>query len=147
MAARRVGPGVVKVRHPRPVACRAVALLRADDALWAQLFEGADVVSEGAAEREGEVLIYRGTTSIILSGRVLSMSDQQLALLARAATVDPHVKLRAVRIARREAQVRAPGSLHPTVMDVVVRLCASGVRLDIEVDAQVDASVAENHRG
>jgi hypothetical protein len=50
---------------------------------------------------------------------------------------DPHARVRAVRIACREAQVR---SVHPVgriQADVVVRRDPRGIRLDVEVEARV----------
>lgn len=126
-----------------------MSLIHADDALWALLFDDADIVSEGAVDREGVELVYRGTTSIILSTRLLGRADEDfVARLARVASIDPHLRLRAVRIARREAQVRAPSALEPAHMDVVVRSVADGVRIDVEVDAVVDErAVGMDQRG
>ncbi len=142
MAARRhAGPGIAKVRHPRPQARRAVSLCRTDDALWAWLFERADVLSEGAAEQEGDAFVYRGTTSIILPVDDLVPGERDVSgrVLIPAASADPHLRLRAVRVARREAHVRAPGPLETVRMDVVVRFVPEGLRIDIDVDAEVSA--------
>jgi hypothetical protein len=122
------GPGVVKVRQPRPVASRVLALVRADDSLWAGLFDKADVVSEGRAQQEGDGEVYRGTTSILLSSSNVPV----------ASTQDPHLRLRAMRIAHREAQVRSSGSLGPIQMDMVVRVSEKQVCIHIEVEAQVE---------
>jgi len=138
-AQRQVGPGIAKVRHPSPHASREMSLTHADDGLWALLFDNADIVSEGAVDREGEDLVYRGTTSIILSTGVLGRADDPfVSRLAQVASIDPHLRLRAVRIARREAQVRAPSTLEPAHMDVGIRFADGGVRIDVEVDAVVD---------
>jgi hypothetical protein len=133
MVRERHGPGIAKVRNPQPLATRAVALTRADDTLWAWMFDQADIISEGATDREGTVHVYRGTTSIILP-----VGDS-----LRTATLDPHLRLRAVRIAHREAQVRAAGSLGPVHMDIVVRSTDHEVRIDVELDALVDVVVHE----
>lgn len=133
MDRERQGPGIAKVRKPQPLATRTVALTRADDTLWTWLFEQADIISEGAAEPEGAVYVYRGTTSIILP-----VGD-----LHGTAALDPHLRLRAVRIAHREAQVRAPGSLGPVHMDLLVRSTQHEVRIDVELDALVDVIVSD----
>ncbi|MFW5739882.1 MAG: hypothetical protein ACOC1F_05910 [Myxococcota bacterium] len=148
-ARRRPGPGIVKVRHPRPHGCQVASLTHADDALWALLFDQADIVSEGAVDREDDQLVYRGTTSIILPLAVLGgeWDQRRTADLTRIASIDPHLRLRAVRIARREAFVRASGTLQSAQMDVVIRPCDQGVRIDIEVDAQVDAAAAGANNG
>ncbi len=129
-----MGPGVVKVRHPRPQTTRVASLTRADDGLWAQLFRRADIVSEGATDHEDEGVVYRGSTSILLQG---------VGQLMHAAEVDPHLRLRALRMARREAQVRAPGLLDVARMDMIVRLVGSVVRIDVDVEARVEQPAVE----
>lgn len=114
--------------------------MRADDALWGLLFERADIISEGATDRDEEGLVYRGTTSIILPAAALGveLDPARIASLARLASADPHLRLRATRIARREAYVRAPGPLQPAHMDLTVRSVVEGVRIDVEVEAAVE---------
>ena len=143
-AQRHVGPGIMKVRRPQPHSSRMAWLTRADDALWALLFKHADIISEGAADQEEHMLVYRGTTSIILPTAPLGLDfdASRIASLVRVASVDPHVRLRATRIARREAYVRAPGPLQPAHMDLVVRATPGGVRIDVEVEAAVEILAA-----
>lgn len=161
-SARRQGPGIVKVKHEHPVVKREVSLVRAGDLYWAELFSRADVVSEGAAEKEGDSWVYRGTTSIILrcgiqhalsGGRSNDASVQAKSVQAksahaesvlaqeareRAMEMDPHLRLRAVRVAQREAQTRAPGMLGTSQMDLLVRTENGEVRVDVEIDAGVE---------
>ena len=144
---RRPGPGITKVRHPHPVATRVVSLVRAGDGHWATLFDRADVVSEGAAEQEGPSLVYRGTTSIILRWSAMQQEVAETPSWAceervRAVAMDPHLRLRAVRVAQREAQSRAPGMLGTTRMDLFVRSEEREVRIDVDVDAVVEAGLA-----
>ncbi len=126
---------------------RVVLLVRAGDGHWATLFDRADVVSEGAAEQEGSSLVYRGTTSIILRwGTMRQGADEtrcgNVEEKARAVAMDPHLRLRAVRVAQREAQSRAPGMLGTTRMDLFVRSDEREIRIDVDVDAVVEAGVA-----
>ena len=81
--------------------------MAASDGRLRELFDDADVISEGRAGIEGGELVYHGSTSVRL-GRG---DDAGIEALARMATLDPHMRLRALRIARREASARAGGPI------------------------------------
>jgi hypothetical protein len=87
-----------------------VELVAASDGRLRELFDGADVVSEGGAREEGGDLVYYGSTSVLLAPPG-EPTAEPLEELARVAALDPHVRVRAVRIARREASARAGGPL------------------------------------
>jgi hypothetical protein len=57
--------------------------------------------------------------------------------LAGAIALDPHVRLRAVRTARREAQQRAQGPLDSLRAEITVSPSSRGVRVHVEVEARV----------
>lgn len=110
---------------------------RANDHLLSELFDRADVVSEGMLRDERGGARYYGTTSVLL---LLSQGGGPgdaggPSRYAELAGRDPHARLRALRIACREAQVRAGGPLSRIEAEVTVRPDARGVRLDVEVEA------------
>ncbi len=136
------GPGVVKIRHPSVVRARTLGLMAGADADWAALLQGADLVSEGAVSAERGALVYRGTTSILMAddahGGVVPRWD--VRQLFRAASRDPHFRLRVMRLALREAQSRAPGLLDSLAMDVNIFVDPRGLRADIDVEGVVFAA-------
>jgi hypothetical protein len=141
MVPKRTGPGIAKVRHAGLVSTRALTLVRATDPTWAQLFDEADVVSEGVAGQEGGRLVYRGFTSIVLvRERERHDAAWDVAAAARLAALDPHFRVRAMRVARREAQARAPGALEVAHMDVLVRQGPRGITVEVDVEGEVAAS-------
>jgi hypothetical protein len=107
---RSPGPGLAKARSAPLLRRRLVELVAASDGRLRELFDGADVVSEGSARMEGRDLVYYGSTSVLL-GSSREQGAQAIEELARMATLDPHVRVRAVRIARREASARAGGPI------------------------------------
>ena len=106
-------------------------------------------MSEGATRLEASGPVYYGSTSVILPvtscGGLLPDADRSRA--TRAMTADPHARVRAVRVAYLEAQLRAGGPIEKVFADVTVRSDARGVRVDIEVEARVlSAGGAKRHR-
>jgi hypothetical protein len=100
------------------------------------LFEKADVVSEGAPRGEGSERAYFGSSDIVLP----VPSDRNgptLEDLARAVAKDPHVRVRALRMARREAAQRANGPLDCMRAEITVRPTARGVAVHVDVEARV----------
>lgn len=136
------GPGVVKVRHPSAVRVRTLQLVAGSDAHWAALLERADLVSEGAVSNERGALVYRGTTSILVADDAHggAVPPWDLRQLAQVAAKDPHFRLRAMRLAQREAQSRAPGPLDSLGMDVNIFMDPRGLRADIDVEGAVFAT-------
>src|SRR5687767_14186716 len=109
MTRKSRGPGLKKTATFALVHARTVELWQSSDYGWRELFETADVMSEGATRQEPEGKRYYGTTSVLLKlvsngGRV---PDAQAETVARLIERDPHARLRAVRIACVEAQVRS----------------------------------------
>src|SRR5450432_2851444 len=104
------GPGLAKAQKPPLVTQKTMRLVTSSDARWAELFEKADIVSEGAPRDVGAQRSYFGSTDIVLVAGEKEHHGSTADLVSIAAC-DPHVRLRAVRMARREAAQRAGGPL------------------------------------
>ncbi len=104
--------------------------MRASDTRWRELFECADVVSEGGVRIEPQGRVWYGSTSLILP-----MDDPAGSYAAALAERDVHVRLRAVRTAHTEACLRAPSRLGRFACEVRVSSHARGVRIDVDVQA------------
>jgi hypothetical protein len=132
-------PGLAKVRGLPLLRRRLVELWQAADYRWRELFESADVMSEGATRDEPNGPVYYGSTSVLLqlSRRGLALDDAELDQIERVIAADPHARLRAVRIACLEAQLRSGGPIGRVRAELFVRRDSRGVRLDIEVEARV----------
>ena len=87
----------------------------------------ADVVSEGAMSGG----LYYGTTDVCVS-----VAEDERENVAALAARDPHVRLRVLRLARREACARAEGSLGTIRAEVSVSLDERGVRIRVDVEAR-----------
>jgi hypothetical protein len=112
---RPPGPGPAKIRVPPLFQRRRLELFTASAGRLQALFDEADVVSEGAMRDEGSALVYYGTTSLLVA---LPLDESVPAQLDRTLALDPHLRVRAVRVAHREASARAGaplGMLHAEV--------------------------------
>lgn len=132
-------PGLVKIRALPLVRRRAVTLVVAEPGPFRDVVEGADVISEGRTEIESGRLVYYGSTSVLLLRRSAGgdLPDVQIAALAALLRRDPHVRLRVLRIAHREATARAGGPLDTVRAEIDVAPCARGVSLLVEVVARL----------
>jgi hypothetical protein len=131
-------PGLAKTRKAPLFAGRTLVLLSSSDARWAELFENADVVSEGAPCARGDARIYYGSTNILLS-LPLDRVGQTPEYLAAAVARDPHVRVRALRAARREAAQRAQGPLDRLTAEITVTSKDRDVIVHVEVEGRVFA--------
>jgi hypothetical protein len=130
------GPGLAKTSEMPLFHSRTLLLLSSSDARWEKLFEKADIVSEGAPRGEGQERSYFGSSDIVLPVRPERAGDT-MESLAGAIAMDPHVRVRAVRMARREAQQRAQGPLDSLRAEITVSPCAHRVTVHVEVEARV----------
>lgn len=148
VAMKRRGPGLHKTRGQRLVPRREVELWQTTDYRWRELFEAADVMSEGAVRRESEGLFYYGTTSVLLAiaSRGGQIPDDEVHDVARMLVADPHARLRAIRVACREAQVRSRGAVGRVRAELIVRPDPRGVRVDVDVEARVYDESRVAHR-
>lgn len=137
--ARSRHPGLAKTRSLSLVRRRELELWQSSDYRWRDLFESADVVSEGATREEPGGRVYYGSTSVLLPtvSRGGLLPDEDLPQVARLLGADPHARLRAVRIACLEAELRSGGRIGRVRAELVVRPDPRGARIDVEVEAPV----------
>jgi hypothetical protein len=125
-----IGPGLAKTRGQPLVLARRTLLVRASDARWRQMFDRADVVSEGSVRDDRQGRVWYGSTSLILHTEA-----NDAPFFAAVAERDVHIRLRAVRAACREARSRAPSALGRFSCEVRVAADACGVRIDVDIQA------------
>jgi hypothetical protein len=132
-------PGLAKTRNEELLSRRRVDLVKASDYLFRELFENADVMSEGKTRDETEGATYYGSTSILLpfSSRGGGVADEHGDELLSLLNGDPHARIRAIRIACIEAQVRAHSPIGRVRAELFVRRDRRGIRIDVEVEARV----------
>jgi hypothetical protein len=147
--AQSKGPGIAKAGRHRLVTTRPVELWRSADYGWRELFESADVMSEGRVRTERDGSSYYGTTSVLLPfvSQGGGLPDALAADALRMMSKDPHARVRAVRIACREAKVRSVHPIGRIRAELVVRADSRGVRLDVEVEAVVVLERRVERRG
>ena len=142
---RARGPGLKKTHALPLVRTRKVELWQSSDYRWRELFEGADVMSEGATRDEPDGRVYYGSTSILLpfSSRGGLVPDNQAEQVTRLALRDPHARLRATRIARLEAQVRSAAPIGRVRAELSAQVATHGIQVSVEVEARVHAELGE----
>jgi len=132
MTVRR-GPSLAKAPPP-PLVSHAMHHVRGSEGRWRDLFATADAISEGSVKHEVTGPTWYGSTSVILA-LPPGTPEREKHFLAAFAACDVHVRLRALRLAQREAQVRAPGALGRGSCEIRVSGEAQGVRIDIDIQA------------
>jgi|GEM_PF-507987 len=132
-------PGLSKTHAEPLLSRRAVALVKSSDYRVRELFENADVMSEGKVREDGDGAVYYGSTSVRLPfvSRGGSIPDDQAQELLALLSTDPHARVRAIRVACLEAQVRARGPLARVRAELFVHRDARGLRIDVEVEARI----------
>jgi hypothetical protein len=132
-------PGLAKIRGVPLVQRRRIELRTAHEGRWREILDAADVVSEGRARQEGASLVYYGSTSVLLPRRSAGglLPDLDVASLTAVLRLDPHVRLRALRIAHREAQARAGASMRMMLAEIQINETRRGVIIAIEVTARL----------
>lgn len=131
-------PGLRKAAPTPLINRRQLELWACSDYLIRQMFEAADVMSEGAPRSERGSTTYYGTTSIVLptisaGGHIPDDDlDNSLSLLRR----DPHARVRAIRVAWREAAVRAGAPLGQLRAELAFSVTSHGVKIDVDVEAE-----------
>lgn len=108
-------------------------LVRGSSARWKELLDTADVMSEGGEREDDGGPAWFGSTSLIVA--VDATSDEERRFMASVAVRDPHVRLRAIRIARREASSRASAPLGRATCEVRASADPRGVRIDVDLQA------------
>ena len=145
MKPRARGPGLKKTHALPLLSARKVELWQSSDYRWRELFEAADVMSEGATREESEGKVYYGSTSILLpfSSRGGFIPDDQAEQVLRLVARDPHARLRATRIARLEAQVRSGAPIGRVRAELGASLALHGVQVSVEVEARVHLQLSD----
>ena len=85
------------------VLARQMLLVRASNARWREMFERADIMSEGRVREEAQGRVWYGSTSLILPAPVAD-----IAFFAAVAERDVHVRIRARPC--RASRGRLPGA-------------------------------------
>jgi hypothetical protein len=108
------------------------------------LVDSADIISEGLARIESSGSVYYGTTSVLLLtvSRGGSVPDEDVENLSILLANDPHLRLRVLRIAVREARARSQGELGRVSAEMDVRSSSAGVVVTVDVVAVVHAQAS-----
>jgi len=132
-------PGLVKIRSVPLVQRHHVELCAAHVGRFRAILDAGDVMSEGRVSIESGALVYHGTTSVLLLRRSLGglLPDRDVTSLAAVLENDPHLRLRALRIAHREATARAGSPIGSAHAELRIAPGARGVIISIEVAAPV----------
>jgi hypothetical protein len=133
------GPGTVKTKALAIGSSRTLELWQSADYRLRELFESADVMSEGATRSEPDGATYYGSTSVLLpfSAHGGAVPKERARELTRLIANDPHARIRAIRIACLEAQIRSGAPIGRVRAELFVRRDARGIRVDVEVEARV----------
>lgn len=127
------GPGLSKTKGGALGKSRSGALLGTADARWRDLVESADVLSEGSPRLEATGSTWYGSTSLVVALPETSADDRAHILML--ASGDPHLRVRVLRLAHREASARAPAPLGRVVCEVRAVADPRGLRIDVDVQA------------
>lgn len=131
-------PGLAKAKLPPLLRSRTLHLLSGSDPRWAGLFEAADIVSEGAPRGVDPERVYYGSTNILLVVDLdRDRGARDPAHLARVAALDPHLRVRALRAARREAAQRACGPLGTISAEISMKPHPRGLTIHVELEGRV----------
>lgn len=135
-------PGLVKVRRAPHFSTTTKSFVKLLDGAVKTWVELADVVSEGSSQSDAQGRpVYFGSSSIVLEWSRAPderLCDPELSPLVMS---DPHLRVRALRIARREAEVRAGGELCSMRADLLAHTSRRGIVLTIDVEARVSVGV------
>ncbi|MCA9618325.1 MAG: hypothetical protein KC731_04870 [Myxococcales bacterium] len=147
MARSPDGPGIAKVRKVQVLADKRFRLCAVRGGWWSAMIERSDIVSEGAPFGEGEGAVYYGSTSLrfVVESEMIgsvSAADHPQVLLDLL-LADPHARLRILRLAHREAVVRAAAPLEVVLAEIRGRVIGEARGPVIAVDVDVEATFAE----
>lgn len=130
-------PGPVKVRAITAFLTKEKAFVRTLEGSIRAWLESADVVSEGSVEGGQR---YFGSTSIVLPWSAAPDPRLRDARAALSLTGDPHLRVLALRIARREAESRVRAALACMRADLSSYPSASGFVIAVDVEIPIAAS-------
>ncbi len=132
------GPGLKKAHAPTLFRERWVRLVALTEGRVRDLVERADVLSEGGVRDEGGVPTYYGTTSIVLALEWTPEMAPEIVL--HALRYDPHVRLRIVRIAHREAASRIVAATAAVHHEIAIELAPPRITITVDVVARLAAA-------
>ena len=138
------GPGLAKVRRVQVVTKKSLELVAVRSGWWSAMIERADVSSEGAVE-DG---VYYGTTSLRcpveeeMVGAIPAAEEPER--LARVIVSDAQARLRILRLAHREAVVRATAPLDVLQAEIDARVLRVGERWTLSIDVDVSAPIVDD---
>lgn len=127
------GPGLSKTKGGALGKSRAGALVSTADSRWRELVESADVLSEGSSRLEGKSSTWYGSTSLVVA--LPDSTATERAHILMLASGDPHLRVRVLRLAHREAAARAPAKLGRVVCELRAAADPRGLRIDVDVQA------------
>jgi hypothetical protein len=139
VTSERKGPGLAKSKQARLVESRSFDWIRCTDYHWRDLFSKADVISEGAVRNDADGPTYYGATYIrfrfdSIEKTIKANERQQLAQMMR---LDPHVRLRAMRLACIEARVRSNSEFSHVTTDIAVSEDEATVSICVDIEAKL----------
>jgi hypothetical protein len=139
LARKTSGPGPAKTKALAIGTSRTLELWQSADYRLRELFEAADVMSEGATRSEPDGATYYGSTSVLLpfSSEGGAVPKERAREIARLIANDPHARIRAIRIACLEAQIRSGAPIGRVRAELFVRRDVRGIRVDVDVEARV----------
>lgn len=123
-----LGPGLAKTRSPRLVSRVVRSYFRVNLHALESLLARADIVSEGAVV-DGH---WCGSTSVDLPLEETLDADQSRALRAC-----PHLRVRLLRLAQREAAARAPGAIESVRAELSLCFEHRLLRMVVDVEARL----------
>lgn len=129
-----MAPGLRKATRPRVYATRAIVLERLEANATRDWLDEASVVSEGAVHDAR----YYGSSYIHVARDVdCAAARIEAATLVKLVDADPHLRLRVLRVAHREASARADGRLGTLRAEISIAPSDRGVSLVVEVEADL----------
>ena len=139
MAHKARGPGPAKTKALAIGTSRTLELWQSADYRLREMFEAADVMSEGATRSEPDGATYYGSTSVLLhfTSHGGAVPKERAREIAQLIGNDPHARIRAIRIACLEAQIRSGAPIGRVRAELFVRRDARGIRVDVDVEARV----------
>jgi hypothetical protein len=133
-----MGPGLRKATRPRVFVTRSLLLAKLDEAVTRDWLDEADIVSEGGLHGDdrwyGSTYITLAPATVRGGSTPIDLDARELVKLVRA---DPHLRLRMVRIARREACARALCTLDTLRAEISIEPCSRGISVTIDVECDL----------
>ena len=107
---------------------------------WSSIIEHADVVSEGEPVTEADGRAYYGSTSVHC---VIDDALDDVEEIAAVVLSDPHARLKLLRLAHREAVVRAGAPLNVLYAELSAKLIVDDEKPTLTIAIDVSARLAQ----